>query len=402
MVWRIPSRARFFASIGLLGWAAASVAQDTVLCRAGNGTFSGEFAGGRDKVSVHVGATKVAGLSTRSCEATITWKDQQIAIESGVWLLDLDTLGADLGMDSPVATFQVKRSESECCATYLIYSLQSPPRLMRTLTGGSSFRASDTDLDSRVEIWTDDARVADGLDGISVSELDFAPPIVLRFEHGRLFDASSEFQLYYDGLIAKQKGRLDTGDLKEFKSSNGKLDVGSMASAERGYRLRKAKIGILEIVWAYLYSGREREAWSTLADLWPVGDVDRIRRAIAQVRERGVHSQVQADTPPSRHKKHATIYDVTMTEGDESEVASPRPIQVWRPAPDPGQILPPGERVLTLVIDSAGKVRSVTLGNSAQSDADLLNATMAWKFTPALRGGHAVASRTHLAVSLRK
>jgi hypothetical protein len=52
-------------------------------------------------------------------------------------------------------------------------------------------------------------------------------------------------------------------------------------------RLRKVKIQVLEIVWAYLYSGREKEAWRALADMWPIADVERIRSEIIAARAPG-------------------------------------------------------------------------------------------------------------------
>ena len=49
-------------------------------------------------------------------------------------------------------------------------------------------------------------------------------------------------------------------------------------------QLRSVKIQVLEVVWAYLYSGREQEAWRALADMWPNGDVERIRSEIIAAR----------------------------------------------------------------------------------------------------------------------
>jgi hypothetical protein len=50
-----------------------------------------------------------------------------------------------------------------------------------------------------------------------------------------------------------------------------------------------------------------------------------------------------------------------------------------------------------MVIDSAGKVWSIeTVG---ESDKDLIDASAKWKFVPALKDGHPVASRLHLGVT---
>ena len=61
------------------------------------------------------------------------------------------------------------------------------------------------------------------------------------------------------------------------------------------------------------------------------------------------------------------------------------------------------ESTLELVIDSAGKVRSVeVLGNAQATDEGLIKSTSNWKFIPAYSAGEPVASRIFLGVSLKK
>jgi len=65
--------------------------------------------------------------------------------------------------------------------------------------------------------------------------------------------------------------------------------------------------------------------------------------------------------------------------------------------------LPDSELLLDLLIDSAGKVRSVEpAGNSNRPDTDLVQAAMEWTFIPAFKDGRAVASRLRLAVSTKR
>jgi len=49
---------------------------------------------------------------------------------------------------------------------YKIYSLREPPALLRSISGGEFFSAADTDLDGRVEIWTDDAASVTSFDNL--------------------------------------------------------------------------------------------------------------------------------------------------------------------------------------------------------------------------------------------
>jgi hypothetical protein len=376
-----------------------------VVCSDGSGSFEAEFHGG---VIVQVRAARNGKLATRACEATLGWNKQSVIVATGASRLDLDAFGVDLGLGVPVAAFQVKKSDSECCMEYQIYSLERPPRLLRTITGGDFFRAADTDLDGRVEIWTDDAGAVGGFENLAVTELRVAPTIVLRFAHGELLDVSSEFHPYFDHEIAGLRKELDSEDLRDFKGSDGKLSPDARFSAERLHRLRGAKAKILEIVWCYLYSGREHEAWRSLAEMWPTVDVDRIRAAILRARARGISAQVNGVSAggSGTRTKRATIFDATSgSAGSKPEVIPPEPILLWRPtlSGSPEQGLPQAELLLELVIDSAGKVRSAEpTGKTKSGDADLIHAATGWKFIPALKGGRAVASRMRLAVSLRQ
>ena len=130
------------------------------------------------------------------------WNDQTLVLASAASELDIDALGVDLGIGVPVVALQVKQSKTQCCMAYEIYSLKQPPVLLRRIAGGEFFSAADTDLDGRVEIWTNDATVAEGFENFKLSDLDFAPPIVLRFARNRLLDVGSEFRPYFDQKIA--------------------------------------------------------------------------------------------------------------------------------------------------------------------------------------------------------
>ena len=403
-MWRIRFRGPFgfliSASLLLFPAAANCHAQtEDVLCREGDGNFNAEFQGGE---RVHVGAAKSGGFATRSCDATLSWGEQKIVLITAASEVDLDCFGTDLGIELPVAAFQVKKLDSDCCRAYQIYTLQKPPHLLRTLTGASSFRAADTDLDGRVEIWTDDAAAVGGFENFTLSEFDFPPPLVLRFAHNQLLDVSSQFQPYFDRLVAGLRSRLDAADLKDFKESDGKLLPSQTIPPERMHRLRKAKIGILEIVWCYLYSGRDTEAWSALGNFWPGADVERIRTEIVQARNHGIRAQIDGIAPAeSQRKKRATIFDATKAEKKEPEVIPPQAILLRRPPPQSLESsVTSAETLLELVVDSGGKVRSVEpAGNTKAVDPALLNAAMGWKFIPAFVGGRAVASRTRLAIS---
>lgn len=367
------------------------------LCNKGNNFFEAIF---RTGVEVTVESAKSAGLSLRECQATLQGSEENLVVADHAAQIDLDLFGVDLPKDGPVAAFQIWKAAGECCASYRIYSLGKHPRLLRTITGGSSFTASDKNLDGRIEIWTDDSAAVNGLDGLRVAYMDDPPAYVLRFENGKLLDASSEFQDYYDRIIGRQRREIKPELLREFKRSDGLLEQDSSSDYERINRLRAVKIRILEIVWAYLYSGREREAWQNLAEMWPAGDVERIRRVITEARAHGILSQIDGISAKNSRtrKKTGAIYKQT-------DVTPAVPIYLWRPEPaDPlAYSLLNTEVLLDLVIDSAGKVISAEpAGKQAAADAGLLNAAKEWKFIPALKNGHSVASYLRLYTSLKR
>ena len=386
-----------------------------VVCRDGAGDFEAEF---RTGVTVSVGPARNELLDARVCRAAISWGDQNLEVAAEVPQLDIDAFGVDLGLGAPVVALQIKKSKAECCMEYHIYSLREPPVLLRRLSGGQFFSAADTDLDGRVEIWTDDAAAVEGFESLKLSDLDFAPPVVLRFDRGRLLDVSSEFRPYFDQKIADVKAKLNPQDLGDFKTSDGKLASAANLPAGWQGRLRNAKGKVLEIVWSYLYSGREQEAWRSLAEMWPAADMDRIRAAILDARGRGIRSQVDGVSTANSPGKiiPVKIFDGTTTvmatpglapkgAKPKQEIISPRAILMERQPPmtELEKELSELESELNLVIDSAGKVRSVeVMGSDQRIDEGLLRSTSNWKFIPAFSEGQPVASRIFLGVSLKK
>jgi hypothetical protein len=368
-------------------------AQDqSSLCTDGSGGFRAVF---RTGVSVRVGASRNGELATRKCEAELSWNNGHLAVTTAASQVDLDAFGADLGLGVPVAAFQVQQVDSPCCAEYQVYSLSTPPRLLRTIRGGTVFSAADTDLDGRVEIWSDDASFVDGFEGLSLEEFDSAPSIILRFSRGKLLDVSAEFPGFYDDKVASLRAHLNPNDLRDFKDGtpprNGPL------SADRLHGLRVVKTRVLEIVWAYLYSGREQQAWRVLDELWPTQDVPRIRDAIRQARARGIRAQTNgiSDSLSARRKK-TTIFDAIGKSSDpNAEVTAPEPIMLTRPATE---ITGP-QTTLILVVDAAGKVRSVENAGKSTEDSGLARAAKGWKFMPALKNGQPVASRSRISIS---
>lgn len=373
-----------------------------ILCSEGSGSFRIQF---RTGVSVRLGPSSTGDLSTRSCEATLSWDKHTQTVSTGSAQLDLDAFGVDLGLGAPVAAFQVKKLADDCCMDYLIYSLSNPPRLLHTITGGSFFKAEDTDLDSHVEIWTEDVRASERIEDLSPNDFNAPPTIILRFVHGELLDVGSEFQAFFYDRITSLRKQLDPEELRKFKNIDGTMYSDPVESR---IRLRRLKARLIEITWCYLYSGREQEAWRFLSEAWPDSDIEKIRAAIAVARSHGISNQVSGVSKKVRsgRQKSAMIFDsVAQFGGRLPDVSPPEPILMQRPpsAGTSGQGLSQPEVNLELVIDSAGKVRSVESADKVKEmDPSLLQAATGWKFIPAFKADRSVPARTRIAVSLRQ
>jgi len=386
-------RISLLLALGLLLGAPRARAYD-VLCRNGNTAFEAYFHTG---VQVNVGPPTRAALAVRRCHAVLSWGDEELVVAQDAAEIDLDLFGVDPGVGEPVAAFQIKEAEAECCMTYKIYSLEEPPRLVRTLRGGGYFSAADSNFDSRVEIWTDDAAAVDRFEGLRASRMQFPPTCVLRFDHGRLLDVSSEFQAYFDDEMAKLRTEINPAAAQQFKLTDGKLAPPQPSARQQPAQpLLAVKEQILELVWAYLYSNREKQAWQTLAEMWPPADVERIRAAIVQRRAAGMRTQVDgaSEALPPLDIEHSKIYDSTRKPA--------QPIMVrFYPSADSAALR--GKLRVDLVIDFAGKVWSVKVrGKNKAAYEAVKRSTANWKFIPAFVDENPVPSRLRMTISLEQ
>jgi hypothetical protein len=416
--------ARLAQTSMLLLWAVSGVAfaQDNpVLCADGEGKFSARFETG---VTVTVGATKQHELGERTCEAALVSGGIRLTVVEGAAEADVDVMGADLGLGTPVVAVQFRRSELDHRTTYEIYSLEKKPRLMRTLTGSAYFSAADYKLAGKIDIRTVDAGAVDGFEGIPLGSFGFVPPVFLRFENHKLLDVSAEYRQDFDQRIAELRTGMDRATLAEFKQSDGALASGFRMPMEQFRALIAVKIRVMEVVWAYLYSGREDEAWQALDEMWPAPDVNRMRVAMLDAQKRGIRAQVdEVSTSGPRKTKQLRIFEpATAQPTNRDSVGLPGGV-AWQSAADRMRIADSnpapidmheqcasvdcsqeesGPVLMDFVVDDAGKVRSAKFVAAAVHgptyDA-LLKAALGWKFIPAYKMGQPVACEMQMTVS---
>jgi hypothetical protein len=407
---------------------AAGAQAHSVVCSGGFGSFDAKSTTG---VAVSVGPERSGEFAKHACQAKFRWERQDLRAVPDASEVDVDAMGIDLGLGSLVVALQVKATDSDPLMKYEIYSLKKPPRLLKEITGGDYYSAADTDLDGLIEIWTDDAGALKDFDNIPLSSFDLPPTVVLRYEKERLIDVSSEFRSAFDRQIEALRTQIDPRDLADFKTSDGKLSTMFHMSADQMHRDLTTKIRVLEIVWGYLYSDREQDAWNALGAMWPPADVDRIRASILDARAHGIRSRVDGvshELAPSRRPKHAMIFDRVTGKVSDATVDLPHqghgdpsmgsggsggsqdhmssfeadsfPVQILMrrpPPPEGSEAAPVTEVAVNLVVDAAGKVRSAKVEGSP--DKDLVGSTVGWKFIPAYKDGKAVASRLRMGVT---
>jgi hypothetical protein len=362
-------------------------------------------------VTVSVSSTRQNnGFATHSCLAELTWNGNNLVVTRDAAQADIDVMGADLGLGSLVVAFQVKATDADPTIQYEIYSLTSRPRLLRTITGQDYFSAADTRLDGTVEIWTTDAAAVNGFENLPRRAFDAPPAVILRFQNEKLLDVSSEFRPYYDRQIELLRSQLDPQQLSAFEKSDGKLSNETLPAHGHPHGLLATKIKVLEIVWAYLYSDREQDAWHAVSTMWPQADQSRIIAAIQAAQARGMRSQVDgvSHQPPPAAPEHAAIYTNTAAPGLNlpeklrKTVADTIPqhiVLMTSPPHDPSNWA--AGRDIVLVTDEAGKVRSAKMkGKNSEDETNKgwLDAAAGWKYIPAFRDGQPSAFRWKLHV----
>ena len=154
----------FFAAMQFWPTAVHSQGQaQNITCKNGSGQYSTKFSTG---TTVSVSPLRSRGFSKRACAAKLIWNGQETSVASDAAKIGIDVLGADLGFGEPVVAFQIDETGEGTHLSYRILSLKKPPRLLYTIAGADSYSAADTDLDGKVEIWTNDAAVIDGFEKV--------------------------------------------------------------------------------------------------------------------------------------------------------------------------------------------------------------------------------------------
>ena len=201
-------------------------------------------------------------------------KDWDVSIHQGT--------GEDLfGDGNPSLVLEGYSGGAHCCYTYEIVSLGETPVILRPIQNESPFFFFKDPASKQFRILTSDGAF-DYFDGMCHACAPF-PRVVLQVNSSGLHDVSANFVEQYDSEIALARAKIAEGDIQKFILSD----------------FEDAKKVVLEIVFSYLYSGREAEAWQTLGEMWPAGDRERIKALIVKTRANGILSKLAKTGPIS-------------------------------------------------------------------------------------------------------
>lgn len=188
--------------------------------------------------------------------------------------------GEDLfGDGHPALVLEGYSGGAHCCYTDVIVDVGDSPLILQPITNETPFYFFKDPASHQFRIMTSDGAF-DYFDGMCHACSPF-PRVVLRIDHDGLHDGSPQFAEQYDSEIALARAKIADGDIGRFLIAD----------------FEDAKKVVLEIVFSYLYSGREEQAWQTLDAMWPAGDRQRIKNLIIKTKADGLLTKLAKTAP---------------------------------------------------------------------------------------------------------
>ena len=183
------------------------------------------------------------------------------------------------GDGSPSIILQDFSGGTEPRYTYKIVNLSEPPVVLPAIENEAPFYFFQDTASHSYRIMTTDGGFHN-FDGMCFDCSPF-PRVVLRADKDGLHDVSADFVEQYNSEIALARAKIGEGGIAKFLEAD----------------FRDARNVVLEIVFAYLYSGREAEAWQTLDQMWPAKDRERVKSLIVKTHAEGLLSKLAKTRP---------------------------------------------------------------------------------------------------------
>ena len=164
--------------------------------------------------------------------------------------------------------------------TVYVLSLGRHPSIAASIKNGYGFWLQDGCTPNRWYLWTADAAFQGDPELIDIYHFDLiVPEVALDLANGKLVDATPLCKPLFDSRIAQTKKQLSPERLLQFKKG-----IGSMESRNQ------TKGELLSIAFAYLYTGRTKEARRVVKDSWPNDKRDEVFNWMSHKRAKGITS----------------------------------------------------------------------------------------------------------------
>lgn len=205
------------------------------------------------------------------------------------WALSLDPIsGNDLNGDGiPDLVLAGYSGGLHCCYVYEIVSLERRPRVLHSFQNPVPIKFE------RQPDGTTLIRAVDGVfDYFIVPHSDAViPQVLLKLQGNDLVDVSANYPDLYDREIQQARSQITSDELEKLRTADyrNKLYTDHVSTVHK----------VLTIVLDYVYSGREDKAWQALDEMWPAGDVSRIKSLILERRHRGLLANLACDCRPA-------------------------------------------------------------------------------------------------------
>ncbi len=246
-------------------------------CTSGKGSFRANIRGYSVTIQRSPLAEGHVSGEILGCRAFVKGPEGQRLFSTADWGMTLYESEKDINGDgNPDLVFEAYTGGAHCCWTYWIVSPTDEPALLAYFENERGASFDDTDGDGRIEIWTTDGAF-DYFDDLSHADTPF-PTVVLELDGREFRNISSRFRASYEKEITQARRQLRRSGLTDI-----------VVARDRSFGDYFVwKQSVLEIVFAYLYSGREHHAWKTIDKMWPADDRARIKKLIWECRSRGV------------------------------------------------------------------------------------------------------------------
>src|SRR5712692_1013180 len=213
------------------------------------------------------------------CQAVVLSLKGESIFTDQEW--DISLHAKDIDIDGDGRADLILRGYSggaHCCWTYWIVTPSKRPALRKKIENQRHVDFEDLNRNGTIT-WIAEDGSFDYFDGLCHACTPFTE-LYLKMEGDRIIDISPQYLSHYDDEIKAARFKLIHEHLEDFIAARNEQQISRVAE--------NVKPLVLTVVLAYLYSGREQQAWKALDEMWPRFDRPRIRRLIVETRSKGL------------------------------------------------------------------------------------------------------------------